>query len=132
MPDVKIKKDGQEYGIGVMPQHYPADRVYLDGDTSKTVQDELFPQSETEITVRAVFGNNNSSGVCVSSMIPLLLADSCNITINDMTVVGTSTHIDLTKIIVGNKTKYGFAIACGDYANVQNKTVTVTYSYTRA
>lgn len=41
MPNIKIKKDGQEYDIGVMPQHYPADRVYLDGDTTKTVQDEI-------------------------------------------------------------------------------------------
>jgi len=41
MPNVKIKKDGQEYDLQTMPLHYPADRVYLDGDTSKTVQDAI-------------------------------------------------------------------------------------------
>ena len=40
---VKINKNGNEYPLGVIPQHYPADRVYLDGDTSKNVQDELLP-----------------------------------------------------------------------------------------
>lgn len=36
---IKINKNDKEYPLGVMPQHYPADRVYLDGDTSKNVQD---------------------------------------------------------------------------------------------
>lgn len=38
---VKINKNDKEYPLGFMPEHYPADRVYLDGDTSKTVQDEI-------------------------------------------------------------------------------------------
>lgn len=37
----KINKNGKGYPLGFMPQHYPADRVYLDGDTSKTVQDAI-------------------------------------------------------------------------------------------
>ena len=41
MPDVKIKKDGTDYPLQTMPLHYPADRVYLNGDTTKTVQDAL-------------------------------------------------------------------------------------------
>lgn len=41
MPDIKIKKDGTDYPLQTMPLHYPADRVYLDGDTTKTVQDAL-------------------------------------------------------------------------------------------
>lgn len=35
---VKINKNGKEYDLGFMPEHYPADRVYLDGDTTKNVQ----------------------------------------------------------------------------------------------
>lgn len=35
---IKINKNGNEYPLGVIPQHYPADRVYLDGDTTKNVQ----------------------------------------------------------------------------------------------
>ena len=38
---IKINKNGKGYPLGFMPQHYPADRVYLDGDISKTVQDAL-------------------------------------------------------------------------------------------
>lgn len=38
---IKINKNEKEYPLGFMPEHYPADRVYLDGDTSKTVQDRL-------------------------------------------------------------------------------------------
>lgn len=38
---MKVNKNGKEYPLGFMPEHYPADRVYLDGDTSKTVQSEI-------------------------------------------------------------------------------------------
>ena len=38
---IKINKNGKEYDLGFIPEHYPADRVYLDGDTSKTVQGEI-------------------------------------------------------------------------------------------
>ena len=38
---MKVNKNGKEYDLGFMPEHYPADRVYLDGDTSKTVQDVI-------------------------------------------------------------------------------------------
>lgn len=38
---VKINKNGKEYDLGFIPEHYPADRVYLDGDVTKTVQDAI-------------------------------------------------------------------------------------------
>ena len=38
---VKINKNNKTYELGMMPIHYPADRVYLDGDTSKNVQDAI-------------------------------------------------------------------------------------------
>ena len=41
MSELIVKKNGVEYPIQTMPLHYPADRVYLNGDTTKTVQDEL-------------------------------------------------------------------------------------------
>ena len=47
---VKINKNNKEYPLGFMPQHYPADRVYLDGDTSKTVQDAIDGMEFTTIT----------------------------------------------------------------------------------
>ena len=43
---VKINKNGKEYDLGFMPKHYPADRVYLDGDTSKTVQELVARKSD--------------------------------------------------------------------------------------
>ena len=39
MSDLIIKKNGTDYKLPMLAEHYPADRVYLDGDTSKTVQD---------------------------------------------------------------------------------------------
>lgn len=36
---VKINKSNETYELGMMPIHYPADRVYLDGDVNKSVQD---------------------------------------------------------------------------------------------
>lgn len=58
---VKINKNGKEYPIGVMPQHYPADRVYLDGDTTKNVQDELTisQQEASIIDTSKIFGVNS-------------------------------------------------------------------------
>lgn len=41
MSEVIIKKNGTDYPLLTMPNHYPADRVYLDGDTTKTVQDAI-------------------------------------------------------------------------------------------
>jgi hypothetical protein len=38
---IKANKNGKEYPLGFIPQHYPADRVYLDGDINKTVQDAM-------------------------------------------------------------------------------------------
>ena len=41
MPEAIIKKNGTDYPLQTMPLHYPADRVYLDGDINKTVQDAI-------------------------------------------------------------------------------------------
>ena len=70
---IKINKNGNEYPLGVIPQHYPADRVYLDGDTSKTVQDAILPksydfgtQSSLDSAIRALH-NSLSDGQTVSA-----------------------------------------------------------------
>lgn len=47
---MKVNKNGKEYPLGFMPGHYPADRVYLDGDTSKTVQDECVRKTGDTMT----------------------------------------------------------------------------------
>jgi len=47
---IKINKNGKEYPLGFMPKHYPADRVYLDGDTTKTVQDECVRKTGDTMT----------------------------------------------------------------------------------
>ena len=49
MSDLIIKKNGTDYKLPMLAEHYPADRVYLDGDTSKTVQDavDTLTQNET-------------------------------------------------------------------------------------
>lgn len=44
---MKVNKNGKGYSLGFMPEHYPADRVYLDGDTTKTVQDAINKGSVT-------------------------------------------------------------------------------------
>lgn len=35
---VKINKNGKEYDLGFIPEHYPADRVYRDGNKEKSLQ----------------------------------------------------------------------------------------------
>ena len=41
-----IKKNGTDYPLLTMPNHYPADRVYLDGDTTKNVQELVARKSD--------------------------------------------------------------------------------------
>ena len=41
MSDLIIKKNGTDYKLPMLAEHYPADRVYLDGDINKNVQDEI-------------------------------------------------------------------------------------------
>lgn len=55
---MKVNKNGKEYPIGNMPMHYPADRVYLDGDTSKTVQDRF----DNLIKTKNISGTTNANG----------------------------------------------------------------------
>lgn len=73
MPEAIIKKNGTDYPIQTMPLHYPADRVYLDGDTSKTVQDAILPthydfgaQSSLDSAIRALH-NSLADGQIVSA-----------------------------------------------------------------
>lgn len=50
MSDLIIKKNGTDYKLPMLAEHYPADRVYLDGDTSKTVQDECVRKTGDTMT----------------------------------------------------------------------------------
>ena len=64
---IKINKNGKEYDLGFIPEHYPADRVYLDGDTTKNVQgaiDEVATPTFTEASTRS----NINSGETISTL----------------------------------------------------------------
>ena len=41
MPDIIVKKDGTDYPLQTMPLHYPADRVYLNGDTNDDAESAI-------------------------------------------------------------------------------------------
>ena len=41
MSDLIIKKNGTDYKLPMLAEHYPADRVYLHGDIEKNVEDAL-------------------------------------------------------------------------------------------
>lgn len=51
MPEAIIKKDGTDYPLQTMPLHYPADRVYLDGDTTNTTQNPKFTEASTRANI---------------------------------------------------------------------------------
>lgn len=57
---VKINKNDKEYPIGIMPQHYPADRVYLDGDTTKNAQGAIDELAEKDL-IRVTYSTSVDS-----------------------------------------------------------------------
>jgi len=61
----KINKNGKGYPLGFMPEHYPADRVYLDGDTDKNVQELVARKSD--LTNLDLTGTTNTTGSTISS-----------------------------------------------------------------
>ena len=61
---IKINKNDKEYPLGFVPQHYPADRVYLDGDVNKTVQDAI---DELSSTNRFTITGNATRGIEITS-----------------------------------------------------------------
>lgn len=69
-------KKGNKKGLcGQMPLHYPADRVYLDGDKTKTVQDAITGKQptlhiETATTAQVSIAANSGDdlGVNISSL----------------------------------------------------------------
>ena len=66
MSDIIVKKDGTDYPLQTMPLHYPADRVYLNGDTSKTVQDYTVKYMDKTVTFDSsnVFNMNDYPANC--------------------------------------------------------------------
>lgn len=89
----------------------------------------ILPSRET-VTTRVVFGTNNSSGVYASSVIPLLDAENCTITVASIALVGSSTTLNLNSVIPDTKSKYGFTLVIFD-SNVSGKICNVTYTYQR-
>lgn len=65
MSEAIIKKNGTDYPLLTMPNHYPADRVYLDGDTTKTVQDKC--ARKADLTNLDLTGTTNTTGSTIAS-----------------------------------------------------------------
>ncbi len=55
-----LKKNGIDYPLLVMPEHYPADRVYLGGDPTKNVQDKC--ARKADLTNLDLTGTTNTTG----------------------------------------------------------------------
>lgn len=60
-----IKKGNQRKIISNMPIHYPADRVYLDGDTTKSVQDKV--ARKADLTNLDLTGTTNTTGSTIAA-----------------------------------------------------------------
>ena len=65
MSKIILKKNSTDYPLLTMPNHYPADRVYLDGDTTKTVQDKC--ARKADLTNLDLTGTTNTTGSTISS-----------------------------------------------------------------
>lgn len=65
MSKIILKKDGIDYLFGFIPIHYPGDRVYLDGDTTKTVQDKC--ARKADLTNLDLTGTTNTTGSTIAS-----------------------------------------------------------------
>ena len=49
MSDLIIKKNGTDYKLPMLAEHYPADRVYLNGDIHNTIQAALNYSTDEQI-----------------------------------------------------------------------------------
>lgn len=65
MSKIILKKNGTDYLFGLIPLHYPADRVYLDGDTTKTVQDKV--ARKADLTNLDLTGTTNTTGSTIAT-----------------------------------------------------------------
>lgn len=59
------KKGNKKLLTGQIPLHYPGDRVYLDGDPTKTVQDKC--ARKADLTNLDLTGTTNTTGSTISS-----------------------------------------------------------------
>lgn len=59
------KKGNKKLLTGQIPLHYPADRVYLDGDTTKNVQDKV--ARKADLTNLDLTGTTNTTGSAIAS-----------------------------------------------------------------
>lgn len=58
------KKGNTKLLAGQVPKHYPADRVYLDGDTTKSVQDKV--ARKADLTKLDLTGTTNTTGLTIA------------------------------------------------------------------
>lgn len=57
MSDLIIKKNGTDYKLPMLAEHYPADRVYLGGDINKTVEDALNYSTDEHVVGKWIDGS---------------------------------------------------------------------------
>lgn len=117
---MKAIKDGNEYPLGFMPEHYPADRVYLDGDTSKTVQDAI-ERGGVSVTTDGVKTYKDLFHELA------LLADFSKVTNDCLLVIEFSDYESLFHIIAKYATRllfsYSVAVASAPYFGIESATL---------
>lgn len=116
MSDLIIKKNGTDYKLPMLAEHYPADRVYLDGDITKTVRDSL-----TYIIKSATISGTTDNGGNI-----IVANDTIEIINAHITDISGSARI-ITPFC-------GYGYTCLnvkglDGANVVGASVTVEYKY---
>lgn len=94
MPEAIIKKNGTDYPLQTMPLHYPADRVYLDGDTDKNVQDAITAKTApTSNVVIVTLPTVAQYGYYYFFLPTSALKAGKTITITKAMIIGSSTDI---------------------------------------
>lgn len=123
MSKIILKKNGTDYLFGLIPIHYPGDRVYLDGDTTKTVQDKC--ARKADLTNLDLTGTTNTTGSTIAGGTYFYL---------NGTLVRAKTNI-ANGVTFTENTNYEVVTAGGlnklveTLANYTNRKDTTTYSH---
>ena len=124
---IKINKNDKEYPLGFMPEHYPADRVYLDGDTNKTAQGEIDelqrdkasnndidPYIKSKISTTSVLpGNTLTFSLPVNPDIlyefKAMVANANDSAIASIIAIRTASKVIHSKLTTNDATSYSYA-----------------------
>ena len=120
MSETIIKKDGTDYPLQTMPLHYPADRVYLDGDVNKTVQDEI-DNLESKNNVGELTGVTNTTAKTFEIPAKGMWLVTLQLNTSNTNSAGSqylAFHGCLTPIVEGTNSKAPRMTLSGDTASV--------------